>query len=250
MSPVINWRQHRLVVKPHRPGRQLLLLLIACLVAATGAWVAFRYGQWQEIYDHMTLRRSRNEDARAVLDRLTTENSDLKQRVTILERAAQIDKEADQRLHQHIRQLQDEAYELREEVEFYRKVVGAAKDGNELRVQAMRVEPMGEEGRFQYKLVLTNLSKDDKVTRGHAEIEVSGKSGGQPQKFRVTTTKDGSRTAALGFSFVHFHRLEGDFTLPSGFLPESVRVVVLEGGAKEPMLDTSYKWQSLVQAKG
>ncbi len=242
----------RLIVKPHRPGRQILLAILGAGVLGVAAWMAFEYGQWQKLYARMTAlaRASSTEAAAESLDRLKAENSDQLQRITILERAAQIDKEADLRLQAHIRELQDETYELKEELEFYRKVVAAAREESGLRIQGLRIEPLGESRRFHYKLVLTNLSKDDKVTAGDATIEVAGQRQGSPQKFQITTSRDGSRTTTLAFSFVHFHRLEGDFTVPDGFEPESVRVVIRQEPEREPRHDASYEWRELVQAKG
>lgn len=242
----------RLVVKPHRPGRQLLLAILGVSVLGVAAWMTFEYGQWQKLYARMTAlaRSNSTEAAAASLDKLKEENTGLLQRITILERAAQIDKEADLRLQTHIRELQDEIYELKEELEFYRKVVAAAKEESGLRIQGLRVEPLSESRRFRYELVLTNLGKDDKVTAGDATIEVAGRRQGSPQKFQITTSRDGSRTTSLAFSFVHFHRLEGDFTVPEGFEPESVRVVIRQEPAREPRQDASYEWGELVQAKG
>jgi hypothetical protein len=243
----------RLVVRTHRPGRQLLLTLAGALVLVIAAWMAFEYGQWQQIYARMSsLTRfdGGDESSAEAVQSLQAENADLRQRVTILERAAQVDRAADDQLKSHLRTLQDETYTLREELEFYRKVVGRAKDGDGLRVQAVKVDPMSDPRRFHYKLVLTNLNKDDKVTQGDATIEVAGKSGGQPQKFKVTTVQSGTRTANLAFSFVHFHRLEGDFTLPVGFTPESVRVTVRQQANAAPLQDNSYDWNALVKAEG
>jgi hypothetical protein len=245
-------KRPRLIVKPHRPGRQLIMGIVAASVLGVAAWMAFEYGQWQKIYARMTaLAHSQStEAAEESIEKLKTENTDLLQRITILERAAQIDKEADLRLQAHIRELQDQTYELKEELEFYRKVVATAKEDSGLRIQGLRVEPLSEAGRFRYELVLTNLGKDDKVTAGDATIEVAGRRQGSPQKFQITTSKDGSRTTTLAFSFVHFHRLEGDFTVPDDFEPESVRVVIRQGSVKEPRHDASYEWNELVQAKG
>lgn len=243
----------RLVVRTHRPGRQLLLTAAGLLTLAVAAWMAFEYGQWQQIYARMSsLTRFDNSDELSADAgaALKAENDDLKQRVAILERAAQVDRAADEQLKTHLRTLQDETYSLREELEFYRKVVGRAKDGDGLRVQAVKVDPMSESGRYHYKLVLTNLNKDDKVTEGAATIEVAGKAGGQPQKFKITAVDSGTRTANLAFSFVHFHRLEGDFTLPTGFEPESVRVVVRQQAVEVPLQDNSYDWNTLVKAEG
>jgi hypothetical protein len=229
-----------------------MLSTVGLLVAAGAIWMAFEYGQWQQIYARMSAIAHFDRDQAPVLqlEKIRNENAELKQRLTILERAAQIDREADDRLKEHIRKLQDEAYSLREELAFYRKVVGNAKDADGLRVQALRLSPTGDPGRFQYRLVLTNLNKDDKVTDGDATIEVAGNAGGQAQRFMVTTMRDGARTANLAFSFVHFYSLEGDVTLPSGLVPESVRVVIRQQGVDEPRQDTTYDWKALVKAEG
>jgi hypothetical protein len=243
----------RLVVRAHRPGRQVLLTLIGLLVLVIAAWMSFEYGQWQQIYARMTelTRFERGSELTPeAAAALQAENGDLKQRVAILERAAQVDRAADAELRGQMRTLQDETYALREELEFYRKVVGDSKEGGGLRVQAVKIDRMSEPDRYHYKLVLTNLGKDDRVTAGDATIEVAGKSAGQPQKFKVTAVKNGTRTANLAFSFMHFHRLEGDFTLPAGFKPESVRVVVRTAAANTPLQDTSFDWNTLVKAEG
>jgi hypothetical protein len=243
----------RLVVRPHRPGRQFVLLVAGALALGIATWMAFEYGQWQDLYVRMSaLARASKPDAAAEaqsLEELKARNDELKQRVAILERAAQIDQESSLKLKEHLRGLQDEVYALKEELQFYRNVVASSKGEDGLQIQAMRVAPLGESGRFHYNLVLTNLNKDDKVAVGSAIIEVSGKREGAAQKFRVTASKGGPRSTEFDFSFVHFHRLEGELTLPEGFTPETVRVIIREDSSNEPRQDASYDWKSLVEAK-
>ena len=242
----------KLVVRPHRPLRQFLFVVTALVLVGLAAWMTFEYGQWQQLYARMTAAaRSSNPDLQTVsIEQLKADNERLRQRVAILERAAQIDKEAHTRLQAHVRTLQDETLELKEEIEFYRKVVAAAKKNTGLHIQGFRVNALGETGHYHYKLVLTNLDKDDKVTNGDALIEISGRANGSAQKLNLTTLSGGAGPAKLRFSFMHFHRLEGDFSLPDGFNAESVRVVIRDTKAKEPPEEKVYDWKPLVQAEG
>ncbi|MGQ0659043.1 MAG: DUF6776 family protein [Chromatiales bacterium] len=245
-------RSMRLVVRPHYPLRQFLLLVAGVIFLGLGGWVTFEYGQWQQLYARMTaLASSSRPDMEAEsVEQLKADNERLRQRVAILERAAQIDHEASVRLQGHVRALQDDTFELREEVEFYRAVVSAAKKATGLRIQGLRVSPLGESGHYHYKLVLTNLNKDDKVSKGDVLIEILGRDNAAVRKLNLAALADNPDGGTLPFSFMHFHRLEGDFALPEGYFPESVRVVVREGAAKEPREEKTYDWKPLIQAEG
>ncbi len=242
----------RLVVRPHYPLRQTVMAVVGLILLGVGGWVVFEYGQWQQLYARMTAVASQSKPnlEGESAEQLTTANERLRQRVAILERAAQIDHEASLRLQRHVRTLQNDAFELREEVEFYRSVVSAARGASGLKIQGFRVSMLGEGLHYHYKLVLTNLNKDDKVSNGNVLIEIRGRDHGAQRKLNLAQLGDGPRDATLPFSFIHFHRLEGDFTLPEGYVPENVRVVVRELAAKEPREERIYDWKPLVQAEG
>ncbi len=216
-----------LVVKPHsRRRRWLLLSLVLLGLPALGGGLYY-LGQQQAGYDRLEVARERE----ALLSRiqaLEAERDRLRDRIALLERSSQMDREAYAKLDESLKGLQDEILELREEVAFYRGIVSPRQASAGLRVERFKVEPQGsgEVPLYHYKLVLTQVLKNDRIARGVVRVQVEGVRRGRPEVLplhRLTPAKDGEN---LPFRFRYFQKFEGDLLLPEDFVPRSVTVEV------------------------
>ncbi len=107
----------KLIIKSHHPCRYRAKLsaLLALLVAIS--WGVFEYGFSRAGYDNSSLHEESillNEQ----LDEEQKRTQDLSARIAVLERAAQVDKQAYSGVETSQKQTQDEMLELKEEVAF------------------------------------------------------------------------------------------------------------------------------------
>ena len=233
----------RLVVRPHRPTRQFLLATISIALVALAGWILLDYGQWQAIYERMATSTEQKElwQHNRVLQR---QNSELSQKLDVVQRSAKIDEQAYGHLRDTVAQLQAKIQELTEELEFYRGILASTRNGRGLQVQGMRVEPLAEAGRYRFKLVLTHVVKDDIVAKGTITVAFEGAQSGEPKRLMLRDIR-GPDTSDLSFKMQHFRSIEGTFELPRGFSPKQVRVAVSQKG-RSAKIERTFVWAQLM----
>lgn len=231
----------RLVVKQHRPWR-IWVFGLSGLALATGVAVAVvDYGQWQYIFRKMAASAEQREfwEKQRVLE---VENRELKERVAMLERSGDVDRHAYTTMQDDLKRQQTQILDMREEVEFYRGILATTRSGEGLKIQGLKLQQMPGEGRYRFKLVLTHVNKDDKVAEGQLRLSLRGGSGAKNLELADLMEGDDSD---LEFSFKHFMRFEGVFSLPEGYRPGSVEVAVTDQGGKSPRVQKTFAWSDL-----
>ncbi|HTT09060.1 MAG TPA: DUF6776 family protein [Gammaproteobacteria bacterium] len=239
----------RLIVQ-RRPSfvKQGVVAVLGGMLIILLSWMVLDYSHWHYVYDRMKLGQVYKNASPPALGPqidLQTENQTLREQIAILERSAQVDKEAVQDVQKHFRELQDEISELREELEFYRGIVASTKHGSGLRIQGLQLSATGEAQQYHYKLVLTNMDKGDKVATGRVSLSVEGHLGGAPQTLDHASLA-GTGADGLPFKFKHFQRLEGNIRVPEGFDPARVGVSIQEAGDKDAKESKTYEWSRII----
>ena len=238
----------RLVVRPHQPLRQLILAVLGVLLITLVSWMLLDYGHWHYLYDRIRIGsawRSMLAESSEQTQSLEEANRHLREQVAILQRSAQIDKQATADVQHHLSDMQDQLFQMKEELEFYRGIVASSKTNIGLRVQGLRVNALAEPGRFHFKVVLTNVDKGDKVSTGRISVQLAGKQNGVARSFDLTGLLDGG--GSLKYSFSHFHRVEGDLKLPQGFEPESIKVSIIPDGTNKVADSKSFGWMKVLE---
>lgn len=238
----------RFIVRPHRPVREFILAVLSVALLALAGWLLFDYGQWRYIYQRMAASDEQRELWK-ISRASELDNARLRQRVAVLERAAQIDRQAYRELQDLVRRRQEEIVELQEEIGFYRSVLATPRRERGLAIQALTVRPSTAPGTFHFKLVLTRAVKDDTLTEGAVDIHVEGSRDGGD---------DGPELAALApvelqrlpFELRNFYRIDGTFSLPGGFRPRRVRVELTEGDHERPTTIRTFDWDEVVRRGG
>ena len=233
----------RLVVRPHRPTRRILVVTLAILLIAAAGWVLLDYGQWLAIYDRMAIT-TQQKDLWERNRQLQRQNRELSQKLDIVQRSSRIDQQAYSRLRENVAQLQTKLQELTQELDFYRGILAATRDGRGLKVQGMRVEPMAEAGRYRFELVLTHVVKDDIVAEGTVAVAFEGAQNSKPKRLMLRDIRGGD-ASDLAFKFQHFRSIQGTFKLPEGFTPKEVHVVVSQKG-RSTRIERTFDWARLL----
>lgn len=232
---------NRLVVKTHNPVRVALRVIGSAALLGLAGWGLFEYGAYTAGHDFRT--------ANEIAENLQTKNRDLEQQITglreenaILQRSRDVEREAGRELNNAVLRLQDEIAEMKSELAFYRGIVTPKETARGLRVQRFEVMPNGVERGYRYKLVLTQVLKNDTVVKGNASVVLEGTRHGKLATVSLADLGVGGKDGKLGFRFRYFQNFEGDFVLPDGFVPARATVTVIPQGRGHRDFEQVFDW--------
>ena len=175
----------------------------------------------------------------ATINTLEQDKLDLRDKLALLKRASQVDGQAYEQVKLDLKPLQQEILELREEVSFYRGIVAPRESSAGMRVDKFNVVKTNGKGLYHFSLVLTQVIKNKRTTRGTARLTVEGEQNGRPRKLTLKTMAV-NKKKYLEFKFKYFQKIEGDLVLPKGFTPRQVLVEVRPH--KKKKIKSSFDW--------
>ncbi len=221
------------------------------LVVAAGVALLLLYVGWR-VYDLGKLRgvgelqslRTENMLLEESNDKLENDTEELRERVAILERSSQIDRQAAQAVKSDLGQLEEELQAAREEVEFYRGIVAPGDVNPGLHIHRFTLERGLVEGEYHYDLVLTQLKRNDQYASGEVDWKISGQLAGEQV---MLTLVDVTRPATqqIKFRFRYFQDLAGTINLPVGFEADKVVLTVRpqgKGKGKQEPVVQQFDW--------
>jgi len=230
----------RLVVKSHRPMQWALAVIMLSMGIAILTWLLLDNSHWSLIYD----RIGKNQDYKLLQEvnsSLKDENKHLLERVLMLERLEKLDKQTAALLHNEMIGLQDEIYRLKGELEFYQGIMDATADTSGLNVHGIHIDPLKQEKNYRLKLILTHVTKSDKVAEGVMEVSIEGIQNGVSRQISLKEISSGD-SLELNFKFRNFKRFESTLVLPDGFDPRKVLVNLKLKGKKQAKIIKVFDW--------
>lgn len=227
-------------VKAHQPWKTVIFLTLIVIALAIAGWSLFDYGRFLAGFD--------SQDAGREQQLLMGENDDLNDRIVelrgqkaVLERAAQIEREAYNQLDTTLKTLQAEIIELKAELAFYRGIVSPRDASRGLRLQSFALNTNGQTRGYRYTLVLTQVLKNDRLVYGRVNLSFAGIHNGQPKVLGLNEVTKKS-VKELKFRFKYFQNIEGDIVLPVGFTPLRVMIKILPRGRQQDMIEKTFDW--------
>lgn len=229
-----------LVVKPHRPWKTRLLYIISIVVLMASGWGLYDYGRFSAGYDSKDADHAYAEML-DIKDDLEGRIVELREQKALLERAAQIEREAYNDLDATLKVLQGEILELKEELAFYRGIVSPREASRGLQLQRFELQHNGVGRSYRYKVVLTQVVKNVRLASGKVKLQVEGLRAGEPATLALRNITEKS-VKDLNYRFKYFQNIEGDIELPDNFEPLRLRVEILPGGRQKDKIDKTIDW--------
>ncbi len=229
----------RLIVKPHNPGRSRAMTVGLVVAALLTGWGLFEYGRSRAGYDVIAAQQEQMAMTGRI-DQQQKEIASLREEKAILDRSVQIDRKAYKELETTVTSLQAQIAEFKGQLAFYRGIVSPNDAQQGLRVDSFEVTANGVENGYRYKLVLTQVLKNDRLARGKVSVDIEGLEDGQNKVLSLQDlTSDANKN--LAFNFKYFQNFEGDLKLPTRFVPlRAVVRVELSGSADK--IEKVFDW--------
>lgn len=235
--------QH-LIIKRHKSLLLIAAVIALCLLISTSIWFLLDRDRWVYIKSRY-LAGEKTQELWRVNRQLEDENGRLKKRVTRLERMNQLDTQTMAQLQKELQRLQDEVYHLKSELEFYQGIMASTRKSDGLSVQGMQIEALGNTGNYRFKLILTHVTKSDKVAEGRIDIDILGQQDGVVRTLNIKDILlDNAKD--LSFKFKNFKRFEGNIMLPDGFTPQRLTVRLYSKDKNVSKIERIFDWSEMI----
>ena len=230
----------KLVVKKHRPLEIILAAILFSTIFSLAVWLLLDANHWNYIKSRL-LQSQESRELWEINQNLDAENKQLKEQVVMLQRSNQIDNQVAVKLQSQIRNMQDELYDLKGELEFYQGIMSSTTDSKGLNVQGLRVERTAEKQMYNFKLVLTNVAKSGRVTEVTMDMSIEGMSEAGSRVLSLDQVIAGNQLNRE-IKFKNFKRIEGSLSFPDGFKPLRVVVDLQQKGYKNSTIQKIFDW--------
>jgi Family of unknown function (DUF6776) len=216
-------------------------LLLGSLALLAAGWWLYDLGKLHGA-DELRSLRTRHGVLEKRHRKVLGENRELREKVAILQRSSQIDRQAALDVKADLATLEEELQAAREEIEFYRGIVspGDVKPG--LRIHRFQLVAGGAAGEYRYDLVLTQLKHNDNHVSGVADWKIVGTLNGEHGELGLAEV---TRPAVqqLKFKFRYFQDIAGTLYLPDGFEARKVILKIKpDGKGNPPPVEQEYDW--------
>ena len=233
----------QLIIKSPQPGKKALLISVLAVATLGAAYGSYYYGHSTAGFDYQQLKLT-HEKVQQQLYEADQENTKLRETTAVLKKSADIDKKAYSDVDDTLKNLQAEILELKGQVAFYRGIVSPTQNAAGLNITSFKLNRLGEESSYHFKLVLTQVKQNDRMIRGKANIMINGLLNGESKKIDVSQLM-GKTKQNLNLRFKYFQTIEGDVVLPEGFVPSQVLVDLRPVGRGQSAISQTYDWMDV-----
>ena len=234
----------QLIIKTHSPWKFWLKWFLLLSVLSAVGWLMFVVGQRSAGQVNVTLQQEQTR-LQEKLYQIGKENTELREKYAVTERASQVDKESYNAISEDLKNLQNELFELKQEVAFYRGIVAPTETASGLHITDLTFDPLGAGNGFHFKLVLTQVMKNEYIVRGRVRISIEGLQAGQQQQLSLSQLSGGKLDDDITMRFKYFQNIEGDIVLPDGFVPSSVVVDLIPTGKGRTRIKKNFEWADI-----
>lgn len=191
------------------------------------------------------------EELQQDLDFVAGELANIKQRLgrlqarqVVVEREAEVLRQANRILRETESKRQAELGRLQSELDFYRRLAGSGGTQSGLDVYRAEVVPTESRQVFQFILTLTQNIQRASMVSGRVRIDIEGILDNRPVNLRWAQISDG-QAPEPAFRFKYFQQLEGYLVLPDGFDPVRISLTLESKSQRKPVVRT-FDWASLL----
>ncbi|MDR0183838.1 DUF6776 family protein [Lysobacter arvi] len=228
----------RFTIVQQRPDRRPLIVVVLAL-AWLGSLAAVWLGAQRHAAPKLPMVAAQLEAAQNELRRWRSQAEQLAQREATLSRSDQISRAANKEVQSELAEREEEISDLRANLAFYERLVGATGQPKGLSVHSARFDAESG-GSWRYQIVLTQSLNKGAISRGRLHFTVEGVRHGKLATIGWDELHQRRSAPPQDYSFRYFQQLRGSVMLPADFTPQRVRVS-LDGG--DVTVEQTLGWQ-------
>ena len=144
--------------------------------------------------------------------------------------------------------METEHYQVKKELAFYEKVMAPEKQADGVVIDKVLMFPTNSPHHYRFQVTLVQQQLRRHFAKGNISISFNGSMDNKPAKLSLSKISDISKKD-LAFSFKYFQIIEGEFTLPEKFVPETLTIgAILPKNKWQDYhnINESYAWRSVI----
>lgn len=239
-------RRSKYVVVPHQPGRRIWLGLLLLLLTVGAAAVGYFAGLEKNHARYRQLLQS-NQTLGKQVTQLQSSNGHLNQRVIDLEKNHSIDQQALSQARDTIGKQDSRISQLKGDVAFYKNIMAPSSAETGLQVQKASIRAVPGDRRYAYQVVLAQVGDNHRYIHGVAAINLIGVHKGKREVLPLRDVDASVKQLGVEFRFRYFQDLNGQLSLPEGFVPDEVQVIAKPQGSRSDQVEKAFRWQSIIR---
>ena len=217
----------------------LVLALLSTVALAVG-WQSFDFGR-EHAGDELRDLRLTVSSQRQRLSELEKQRDTLQEQLAALERAAQVDREANRNVREQLSRFQEERAKMEEELTFLRSMVSSKEEREAIRIQRFTLESGGEKGLYRFSFTVRRAIANDTAAVGSIFFAVDGLQNGEPRLLPLRDITE-EKSEKLRMRFNNFQDVAGLIRLPDDFKPRRVIVEIKPNNKKLPEVKEHFDW--------
>jgi len=237
-------KSSHVIVKSHQNRKKQVALALLLVSALLAVWLIYEYGRKQAGFDSMTAA-GEQEKLAEIIQILEKKNAELSAQNAIIQQASEVDRHAYTEVDKTLKTLQDEILEMKEEVKFYRGIVGPADVTSGLQIQSFMARQNDQANAYQFRLIMVQYGRQTRSVRGIVRMTMVGIQDGV-QKSLVLSDVDDQNRAQLKFRFKYFLELNGNIVMPDGFVPLQIVLKIVPQGKGAKSTEKIFNWSDVI----
>ena len=242
MTVVEGSVQDELVIVRRAKGyrfKRAFWLAVLILVTAGGGYL---YGY----FDSYTQMKVLKEENGYLKDGLRTSEktiNDLSQRVAVLQKGGEVDRQAADGFRETVKGLKDQVSDLEQEVAFYKGIMAPGSADKGLRISRIDLNAINS-SQYSYAVMMTQVVDNTNYVQGEVAVNVIGLRSGEQEVIALRDLDDNINELGIPFRFRYFQELKGVLNLPDGFIPQQLQVVMQSRGQNSQRVEETRNWNS------
>ncbi len=242
MAVVEGSVQDELVIVRRAKGyrfKRAFWLAFLILVTSGGGYL---YGY----FDSYTQMKVLKEENGYLKDGLRTSEktiNDLSQRVAVLEKGGEVDRQAADDFRETVKGLKDQVSVLEQEVAFYKGIMAPGSADKGLRISRIDLNAINS-NQYSYAVMMTQVVDNTNYVQGEVAVNVIGLRAGEQEVIALRDLDDNINELGIPFRFRYFQELKGVLNLPDGFIPQQLQVVMQSRGHNSQRVEETRNWNS------
>ena len=221
----------------HRFWRGFYFFLFTAAVAA-GCFFGGQYASLNELRALDAERDQLQEQIMAADQEIRT----FSQRVGVLEKGGEVDREAAEGIRQTVKELKIQIATLEEEVSFYKGIMAPSGQDKGLRISKISIQPLDQASKYRYSIMMTQVADNTSYIKGLAAVNFVGLENGKRKIIPLRELDEQINDLGVKFSFRYFQEVAGEVVMPANFKVEQVQVVLQSSGNKAQRVEETIEW--------